>query len=353
MSNLIVPILAVLFALIIGGIFMIMVDANPLEAYTVLFKSSFGSTKNFFETLVNATPLIFTGLSVAFAFKCGLFNIGGEGQFIAGYIAAAWLGAFFHMPWYFHIPFVLLGVIVAGAIWGGVPGLLKAKLGVHEVISTIMFNYTALHLVNYLIRTVLVDPGYASTPLIDKSARLLRFYQIDFLNLRQIARGSRLDLTFLIALLVAFIIYWILWKTNIGYEIRAVGHNPSAAEYGGINVARNTFLAMAISGALSALAGASQVIGLQGKAYQLFGFIGHGFTGIAVALLGKNHPVGVILAAILFGTLQRGANSMQSVAGVPKEVIFIIQAIIIFFVASDYVIRKIYRQIKLKKEEVE
>lgn len=350
-SNLIVPLLAIIFAMIVGAIFMLAIGADPLKAYQVLFKGSFGNARNLFETLVNTIPLIFTGLAVAFAFQCGLFNVGGEGQFLVGYLAAAWIGGFFQLPWFIHIPLALLAAITAGALWGGIPGLLKAKLGVHEVISTIMLNYIAFNLINLLIRTVLRAPGtLPATPRMAESARFLRFSQISWL--KTIFRGSRLNISIFLALLVAWLIWWLLWKTNVGYEIRAVGFNPFAAEYGGISVAKNTILALAISGALAGLAGASQSMGLEFRAYQPFGFIGYGMTGIAVALLGKNHPVGVILAALLFGTLQRGANTMQMNAGVPREVIFIIQAIIIFFAASDYVIRKIYRRIKTREKEV-
>lgn len=352
LNNLIIPIVAVIFAMLVGAIFMLSIGSDPIKAYRALVESSFGSVRNLFETLVNTVPLIFTGLSVAFAFRCGLFNIGAEGQFFAGYIAAAWVGGFFQMPWYIHIPLTLLAAVLAGAIWGGIPGLLKAKLGVYEVISTIMFNYIGLYMINLLIRTVLMAPGILpATPRLPVSARLLRFSQIGFL--KQIARGSRLNLSIFLAIGVAIFIYWLLWKTTTGYEIRAVGLNPHAAEYGGISVAKNTILAMAISGALAGLAGATQVMGVEWKAYQPFGFIGFGMTGIAVALLGKNHPFGVLLSALLFGTLQRGANMMQSMADVPKEVIHIIQAILIFFAASDYVFRKIYRKIKMRKAGVE
>lgn len=351
LSNLIVPLLAITFAMIVGAIFMLAIGANPLEAYQLLIRGSFGNARNIFETLVNTVPLIFTGLAVAFAFQCGLFNIGAEGQFFAGYLAAAWIGGFFQLPWYLHIPLALLAAITAGALWGGIPGLLKAKLGVHEVISTIMFNHIALHFTILLIRTVLKTPGgFPATPKIAESARFLRFSQISWL--KPILRGSRLNISIFLALLVAWFIWWLLWKTKIGYEIRAVGFNPLAARYAGISVAKNTVLAMAISGALAGIAGASQSLGLEFRASQPFGFIGYGMTGIAVALLGKNHPTGVILAALLFGTLQRGANTMQLNAGVPREVIYIIQAIIILFAASDYIIRKIYRRMKIDKKEV-
>lgn len=339
-GQLIVPIIAVLFAMVIGGIFMVGIGANPLEAYRVLFDSAFGNQRNLFETLLNTIPLIFTGLSVAFAFRCGLFTIGGEGQFLVAYLAAAVVGAYVNIPvWWIHIPVTLIAAMLAGALWGGIPGLLKAKLGVHEVISTIMFNYIGLYVVNLLIRTVFMAPGsLPATPKILNTARFARFI-----------RFSRFNYSIFVALGAALLIYWLLWKTSTGFEVRAVGLNSSAAEYGGINVAKNIVLAMAISGALAGLAGATQVMGLEYRALQPFGFIGFGFTGIAVALLGKNHPVGILLAAFLFGILQRGANMMQSIAGVPKEVIFIIQAIIIFFVASDYAVRKIYRKFKMKK----
>lgn len=333
-GNLVMPIVAVIFGLLIGAIFMLAIHKDPLEAYLVLWNSSFGSLRGFYETLVNTTPLIFTGLAVAFAFRTGLFNIGGEGQFLVAYTATAWVGYALSLPWFLHIPLALVAGIIAGGLWGGFAGYLKATLGVHEVITTIMMNYIALYFTGYLIGGPLMKPGpIPATPKILKSSYLWRIPH------------SRLNLGFLIAILVAILIYYILWKTTIGYEVRAVGLNSNAAEYGGINVARNMVLAMFISGALAGLAGSVQVMGLDHRAYQPFGAIGFGFTGIAVALLGKNHPGGVILGAFLFGILSRGANQMQSMAGVPKEVIQIIQALIIFFVAAEYMFTLLVRRV--------
>lgn len=338
LSNLIMPVVAVFFGLIIGAIFMIIIGKDPFYAYQVLFNSSLGNLRGFYETLVNTTPLILTGLAVAFAFRTGLFNIGGDGQFLIAYTATAWTGYILNLPWILHIPLALLAGILAGGLWGGFAGYLKATLGVHEVITTIMLNYIALYLTGYLIGGPLMAKGQIpATPWIMDSARLWRI------------PGARLNIGFILALAVAWLIYYILWKTTVGYEVRAVGLNRDAAEYGGINVSRNMVLAMFISGSLAGLAGSLQVMGLEYRAYQPFGFIGYGFTGIAVALLGKNHPLGVIMAAFLFGVLTKGANQMQSIAHVPKEVVEIIQAIIIFFVAAEYMFKLVAK--KMKEEE--
>ena len=338
-SNLLFPIVAVIFGLLMGSVFMLMIKADPLNAYGALLHSSFGSWNNFGEMMVNATPLIFTGLAVAFAFRCGLLNIGGEGQFLAAYISIAAVGAYFHLPAILHIPLCILAAMIAGGLWGAIPGLLNAKWGIHEVISAIMLNYIALHLVNLLIGTVMKAPGMLpATYMINDTAKFARFSGM-----------GRLNPAIFIALLAALVIYWLLWKTTTGYEVRAVGFNRSGAEYGGISVAKNIVLAMAISGAIAGLAATSQVMGLEYRAYQPFGLLGYGFTGMTVALVGKNHPGGIVIAGILFGILQRGANAMQSIAGVPKEVIAIIQAIIIFFIASDYIVKKFFIKNKTKQ----
>ncbi len=335
-SSILMPVMSVIFGLLIGAIFMKAIGKDPVLAYQVLWNSSFGSLRGFAEMLVNTTPLIFTGLAVAFAFRTGLFNIGGDGQFLVAYTATAWAGYAFNLPWFIHIPLALLVGIIASGVWGGVAGYLKATLGIHEVITTIMMNYIALHLTGYLIGGPLMEPGYLpATPKILESARLPR-----------VLPPSRLTFAFILALMAALFIYYFLWKTTLGYEVRAVGLNPEAAKYGGISVARKMVLAMFVSGALAGLAGSLQVLALEHRALQPFGFIGYGFTGIAVALLGKNHPAGVILGSLLFGILARGAMLMQSMAGVPKEVIEIIQAIIIFFVAAEYMFTLIVRKFR-------
>ncbi|MFW6381801.1 MAG: ABC transporter permease [Bacillota bacterium] len=339
LHNLMMPVIAVIVGFIAGAIFMLTIGSDPVEAYIVLWHSTFGSFRDLASTLVNSTPLIFTGLAVAFAFRTGLFNIGGDGQFLVAYMVTAWVGFALSLPVYIHVPLAIVAGIIGGGIWGGFAGFLKANFGVHEVITTIMMNYISLYLVGYMIGGPLKKPGgIPATPKIKESARLLR-----------IVPGSRLNLGFILAILAAVFIYYLLWKTTIGYEIRAVGFSPEAAEYGGISIARNMMLVMAISGALAGLAGTAQVMGLEHRAYQPFGFLGYGFTGIAVALLGKNHPAGVVLAAFLFGILSRGSMMMQSMAGVPQEVIEIIQAIIIIFVASEYAFTLLLKKFRKRK----
>ena len=335
----IVPVLSVLAGLIVGAIFMIIIGADPIEAYKVLWNSSFGSMRGFGEMLVGSIPLIFTGLAVAFGFRIGLFNIGGDGQFLIAYITSAYLGYIVNLPMIIHLPFALLGGMLAAGIYGGFAGYLKATIGVHEVITTIMMNYIALYLVGYLANGPLkADGPLPATPKIFESARIPRFVPT-----------MRIHYGIFIALGVAVLIYWLLFKTTFGYEIRATGQNADAAEFGGINVARNMMLAMFISAALAGLAGTSQALGMEYRAYQPFGFIGYGFTGIAVALVGKSHPFGVVLAALLFGILNRGAMMMQSMVGVPKEVVEIIQAIIIIFVASEYIFKYLARKWRERK----
>jgi len=335
----IVPIISIIAGLIVGAIFMLIIGAEPIKAYIVLWNSSFGSLRGFGEMLVNTVPLIFTGLAVAFGFKIGLFNIGGDGQFLVSYLAAAYIGYMFQLPMYIHLPFALIAGMIAGGIWGGIAGYLKAKLGIHEVITTIMFNYIALYLVGYLAGGPLKAEGILpATPKIFDTAKLPRFVPT-----------MRIHYGIFLALAVAVLIYYILWKTTFGYEVRATGQNPDAAQFGGINVARNMVLAMFISGALAGLAGTTQALGLEYRAYQPFGFVGYGFTGIAVALVGKGHPGGVVLGALLFGVLSRGAMMMQSMVGVPKEVIEIIQAIIIMFIASEYIFKYLARKWRERK----
>ncbi len=338
-TDFLIPIISVIAGLLVGAVFMMIVGSDPIEAYKVLWNSSFGSIRGLSEMLVNTVPLIFTGLAVAFAFRVGLFNIGGDGQFLVSYLAAAYIGYIFQLPMYIHLPLALLAGILAGGLWGGFAGYLKATLGVHEVITTIMLNYIGLYLVGYFAGGPLKQAGpIPATPKIFDSAKLPRFIPT-----------MRIHYGIVIAILVAAFAYYILWKTTIGYEIRATGQNPDAAEYGGINVGRNMLLAMFISGAFAGLAGTTQALGLEYRAYQPFGFVGYGFTGIAVALVGKNHPIGVVLGALLFGILSRGAMMMQSMVGVPKEVVEIIQAIIIMFVASEYIFKYISRKLREKK----
>ena len=323
---------AVLLALLVGAVVILWAGRNPLLAYYALWTASFGSWRGFGEALVSITPLIFTGLSVAFAFRTGLFNIGAEGQFIVGQMGAAVAGYMFTgLPAVIHVPLALLSGALVGAIWAGIPGILKARLGAHEVINTIMMNYIALYFTHYLVIGPLKGHSYLPvTEQVLDSARLWRFLP-----------PTRANIGFFVALAMAAVVYVILWRTTLGYECRAVGLNPEAAQYAGISVSRSLVTSMLISGALAGMGGAVQVLGVQHRFYDLFGFTGYGFDGNAVALLGNNHPLGIIAGASLFGILSRGSQNMQSVAQVPKEVIGIVQAAVVLFIAADYLIRKI------------
>ena len=329
--ELFIPVVAVALALVLGAVLVKLGGKSPVAAYSALVRGAFGGVGNMAETLINVTPLIFTGLAVAFSFRCGLFNIGAEGQLIMGQVASAWVGfALTGLPAFVHMPLALVAGVAAGAAWGAVPGYLKARLGVHEVINTIMMNYIALYLSHYLVIGPLKAPGALPvTPTIAPAARLWRFLP-----------PTRLHLGVVLAVAAVWLVYYVLFRTTLGYEIRAVGQNPEAARYGGISVRRNIVLAMVISGGLAGAAGAVQVLGLQYKFLDIFSFTGYGFDGIAVALLGRNHPLGVLAAACLFGTLARGAILMQSIARIPKEIIGIVQATIVLVVAADEIIRR-------------
>lgn len=330
-SELAVPFVSILLGLFIGAILMLMTGTNPITGYAALLRGSFGSGINFSETLIYVNPLIFTGLSIAVAYSAGLFNIGAEGQIIAGMLASAFIGyKFAGMPRLFHIPLTLFFGMAGGALWASVPGYLKAKFGVHEVVNSIMMNYVALHLSHYLVTGPLQDPRTTLpySPDIAPTARLWRFFS-------GFGEQYRVNTGIIIAIVAAALVYWLLYKTTTGYEIRAVGFNPDATMYAGMNTSSAMAKAMLISGALAGLAGAVQVMGVQFKFLDLFGFEGFGFDGIAVALVGKNNPFGILASAFLFGTLQRGSQTMQAMAGVPKETIGIVQAIIIFLVAAE------------------
>jgi len=347
LKKLALPLGAILLGFIVGSVIMLFIGKNPLTAYSALLFGAFGDLNRIANTLARATPLIFTGLAVAFAFRCGLFNIGVEGQLLIGALSAAYVGtALVGLPVFVHLPLTILAAMLAAAVWGAIPGVLKAKRGVHEVINTIMMNFIAFAIVAFTITGPLKAPGdIPQSSEVLESAQLIRLSSIADWS------TSRLNAGILIALAVCVIIYFLLWKTTIGYEIRAVGLNLFAAEYGGISVKRNIVLAMAISGALAGLAGAERVLGFHGT--YILGFSpGYGFEGIAVALLGKNHPVGVILAAILFGSLSSGGRWMSFETGVPTDIVTVLQAVIIFFVAAEGIVKTVFKYRKKAKEAV-
>jgi general nucleoside transport system permease protein len=350
-GSLLVPILAILTAVILGGLIIAIVGGDPFAAYRGLIQGAFGSTKALSETAVWATPYIFAGLAVAVAFKGGLFNIGAEGQLAFGAVTAALIGyalpGWLHitLPAYIHIPLAVGLGVLAGAIWAAIPGALKAYTGGHEVINTIMMNYIALNITSFLLNGPMRDPDplnlSARTPEIAVSARIPTIFSTPLL---------RVHWGFVLALLIAVLMWWLLQKTTLGFEIRTVGANPDAAKYAGINVKRTIVITMAISGALAGLAGAIEVTALNYR-HELGFSVGYGFDAIAIALLGKTNPFGVILAAILFGAMRNGGTRMQFLTQIPVDIISVIQALILLFVAADVIIRFLYR-IRLHEERV-
>lgn len=340
--NILVPLISVLIGLIAGAIIMLIYGYNPFQGYIALWKGAFGDLYFLGETIRQVTPYILTGLAVAFAFRAGLFNIGAEGQVIAGWLAAVWVGTSIEAPMFLHLPLALIVSALAGAAIAFLPGLLKAKLGVHEVIVTIMLNYIALYSANSIIRNVLTEQA-------DKTEKVAATASLSSELLAALTSFSRVHYGILIALFAALFMWFIIDKTTIGYEIRSVGFNNDASNYAGMNVSKNIILAMVISGAFAGLAGSMEGLGTFGNMSIQSGFTNLGFDGIAVALLGANTAIGVILAAILFGVLKVGALNMPTEAGVPSELVDVIIALIIFFVASSYMIRWI--MLRLKKED--
>jgi general nucleoside transport system permease protein len=349
MDAALVPLLAIFTALVVGGIIILLAGGNPIQAYVGLFQGAFGSAKALSETAVWATPYILAGLAVALAFKGGLFNIGAEGQLALGAVAAAWVGYALPgilgitIPAFIHVPLAIGMGVLFGAIWAAIPGALKAYTGAHEVINTIMMNYIALNTVSFLLNGPMKDKDpnnvIARTPEIALTARVPAIFP-----------DLRVNWGFILALFCAWLVWYLLWKTTLGFEIRTVGANPDAAKYAGMNVKRLITLTMAFSGALAGLAGAIEVVGLNYR-HELGFAIGYGFDAIAIALLGKSHPLGVVLAAILFGGMRNGATRMQFLTQIPVDIISIIQALILLFVAADEIIRYIYR-IKQKEERL-
>jgi len=371
--SLLIPFLAIFTGLVFGAIFNVITNVDVYTAfgrsfveglsfawntvavsYTALFKGAIGDPKliasalssgdqalmikafsPILESLVATTPYIFGGLAVALGFKAGVFNIGVEGQIFIGASVSVFVGYYFTgLPAYIHIPFALLAGAAGGAVWGFIPGWLKAKTGGHEVINTIMMNYIAFRLNDWLLRGPMRREGTYQpvSPQIQASAELPRLFP----------DPSRFHIGFFIAIAFIFIVYIFLFKTTWGFNLRTVGENPNAAKYAGINVPRNIILAMTLSGALAGLAGANEVLGVNHALFVAFSS-GYGFDSIALALLGNNNPIGVGLAALLFGTLNNGATRMQMDARIPVEIISIIQAMVLMFIAAPAIIRTIYR----------
>ncbi len=351
---LLVPALALFSALVIGAIIIALTDVDSLrlwgddpgealrstlsgigDAYRALFVGSLGSRNAISETLFAATPLILAGLAVAVGFQAGLFNIGANGQMHVGGMVGLWVGFSVSAPAIIHIPLAIGGAIVGGAAWGGLSGLLKARTGAHEVITTIMLNFIALFMVDYLLTGTLFQAQGRNDPIskrADPSAQFPTLFD-----------GYRVHMGFLVALAAVWLVWWLMYRSTIGYEFRAVGANPEGGKYAGMNVAWIYVAVMAVSGGLAGVAGANQVLGLE--PYRAFsGFAGDtGFDAIALALLGRSNPIGVLFAGLLFGGLRAGGLQMQGTAGIPVDLVLVLQALIIVFIAAPELVKAVYR----------
>ncbi len=365
-------VLAVLLAMVIGGFLIAGTDPDTRASFSYFFAAPFDTIANGWsaateaygwllkgaildpatlsegslsrvlnsisETLVYATPVTLTGLSVALAFRTGLFNIGAQGQMILGAILTGWLGFHFHLPWFVHLPLALVGGLVAGAAYGGLVGLLKARTGAHEVITTIMLNYIAVSFLGFMLGL----HGFQAPPYnqsksvaVDDSAALPRLFEL-------FAPGLRANVGFLLALAAALLVWWLLERSTIGFRLRAVGANPAASRTAGISAERSFVVAMTLAGMLAGLAGAVQVLG---PAREITGTIdnGAGFDGITAALLGRGKPGGVVAAGLLFGALRAGGQRMASETGTPIDIVVVVQALTVMFIAAPALVQTIFR----------
>jgi general nucleoside transport system permease protein len=332
------PLAAVVAAFAVGAVVVLAVGDSPVSTYTLLIGSALTWPDGIGYTLFYATPLIFTGLAVAVAFRCGLLNIGAEGQLYAASFVTAWVGiTFAGLPAVLLVPLCFLAALLSGGLWGGIPGMLKARFGAHEVITTIMMNFIAVALASYFTQYHYKPPGdpILETVPIGEGAHIARLGKF----IPGFPERIPLNLAFPIALVACVLVYLFLWRTRWGYEIRATGANPAAAQYGGIATGKQIVLAMSVSGALAGMVAINEVLGYRYRYYDSFS-AGYGFTGIAVALLGRNHPVGVILASLLFGALLRGGLFVDIFTEhVSKDLVMVLQGIIILFVAAEALFR--------------
>ena len=337
----ILPLAAMFLAMLIGALIMMATSVAPatiLQSFIAMAHGSVGSLHAISETLTAAIPLVLAGLGIGLAFRAGLFNIGAEGQMVVGGLAAA-IASFSvtGLSIWLHLPLVLLVGLAIGAVYAAIAGLLKAATGAHEVISTIMLNLISIRLLDYMLRQPFIQKEGRSDPIskaVLESAELPRI--LEFLD-----GNLRLHAGLFIMLAAVAVIYWLLFRSKLGFAFRISGENPGAARYAGIRAGLTIVMAMAIAGALAGLAGAIQVIGVLGRATPGF-TAGIGFDAIAVALLGRSHPVGILLAGLLFGALEAGGRQMQVDAGVSIDMIGIMQALIIIFVAAPLLVRRIF-----------
>jgi simple sugar transport system permease protein len=325
------PLSGMIAALLIGAVMLVLLNVSPLSAYGALFSGAFGSVSGITQTLVKATPLLLVGIGICIAFRASVINIGGEGQIIVGALMGTWFPLIFRTwPGWLLIPGALLSGFLAGAVWGFIPGILKARLKVNEILSTVMMNAIALQLMNLMIRSVLMDPaGITAGTYLAQSERLP-----EQAWLARLVPQTLLHSGALIAVGLAVVVYIFLWRTTLGYRIRAVGLNPDASRFAGINVPFYQALSLTLAGGLAGVAGAVEVIGVQHRLLEGI-TSGYGFSGIVAALFGGLHPLGTIPAAILFGGLLVGGDKMQRAVQVPSSLIDAILGLVVLFVVGS------------------
>ena len=336
-----ITLLSIVLAVIVGALVMVLFGYNPVDAYGALLKGAFGTLPAFTSTLTKSVPIMLTGLAVAVAFKCGVFNIGAEGQLLMGSLFAGIAGIYItFLPAFLHIPVTLLAAMVGGMLWAFIPAVMKQKFSVNVVIGTIMFNYIGQYFVQYMILNPLKAEGVAtSTEALQKTALLPKL----------LSSPNVLNLGYVIALIAAFAIYYLMQHTIKGYEMRAVGYNPTASRWSGINAEKNMFLALVVSGALAGLAGGIEVTGSLGKVVA-GASSGYGFNGIPVALIAHNNPLIIIFSSLLLAAMKTGSMLMQTSAGVSKNVVDMVQGFIIVFLCAEHVFRYYIRKIMAKKQ---
>lgn len=348
---------SVLMGFLLGGLILGFMGYNFWNIYGTMLYGVFGKTSYLLQVIIRATPVILTGVAFLFALKTGLFNIGVEGQFMMGAIMANIAGALISLPWYLHIPFTILAGVLGGAIYASVMGLLKALYNVHEVISAIMLNWVAFYLTNYFVSIPLLkreNSEYAISIASSASISILKDWKVSAEGIawRQAnpfwndLLKNHLNYGIFFAIVVAFLVAFILKKTTLGYRLKAVGNNARASHYLGINVPYNMALALAISGGIAGLAGALQVMGVDFAIYKLLVQRGYGFDGIAVAFLALGSPIGAIFSGLFYAALQVGGDRLQIIYGIPVHGINIMIAIIVFFVGMPYFFKVVLREIK-------
>jgi simple sugar transport system permease protein len=339
------PLVAIAIALLVGGVLIALTGANPIHAYAILFRESLLDGYGIGNTLTKVTPLLLAASGVLVALRAGLLNIGGEGQIHMGGLGAAIIGLYVHgLPMWIHIPLALLGGFLLGAVWGGIPGYLKAIRGVNEVITTLLLNYIALNIVSYLVQYPMIEPGASNpfTPIIDESAKLPILVQ-----------GGAAHAGIFVGLIATAILGIIFRRSVLGYQIEMVGQNPVAARYAGISVSKIIMLVMAIAGGLAGLAGASEVMGIKHRLFEVIS-PGYGYEAVAIALLSRGSFTGVVLTSLFFGALRSGANVLQREAEIPFTIVYAIQGLTVLFIAISLAVEhQVLKRITSRRGQIE